>query len=100
MSKNNLKEISLLYDFYGSLITDKQKEIFELYYFNDLTMNEISLKFSISKSAVSDSIKVTTKSLKNFEEHLRLIEKHLKRIKLINSCNNDICKRLLEIEYE
>ncbi|NQX83823.1 MAG: hypothetical protein HRS57_01365 [Mycoplasmataceae bacterium] len=100
MSKNNLKEISLLYDFYGSLITEKRKEIFELYYFNDLTMNEISLKYSITKSAVSDSIKATIKSLNNFEQHLKLIEKHLKRIKLISSCEDDICKKLLEIEYE
>ena len=54
---------TMLYDFYGELLTDKQKEIFELYHLNDYSLYEIGSQFNISRQAVLDSIKRTEKSL-------------------------------------
>ncbi len=82
--------LTMLYDFYGELLTDKQKEIFELYYLNDLSLYEISSEYNISRQAVLDSIKRTEKSLLHYEEKLSLIEKYLNQRKIINKTINDI----------
>ena len=62
------------YDMYESLLTDKEKEIFNLYYEEDLTLEEISDNLGITKSAVSKTLKVTEKKLLNFEEKLHKLE--------------------------
>lgn len=82
--------LTMLYDFYGELLTDKQKEIFELYYLNDLSLYEISSQYNISRQAVSDSIKRTEKSLLHYEEKLSLIEKYLNQRKVIDKTINNI----------
>ena len=82
--------LTMLYDFYGDLLTNKQKEIFELYYLNDLSLYEISSQYNISRQAVSDSIKRTEKSLLHYEEKLSLIEKYLNQRKIINKTINSI----------
>ena len=62
------------YDMYESLLTDKEKEIFNLYYEEDLTLEETSDNLGITKSAVSKTLKVTEKKLLNFEEKLHKLE--------------------------
>ncbi len=84
--------LTMLYDFYGELLTKKQKDIFELYYLDDFSLNEISDQFKISRQAVLDSIKRTEKSLIKYEEKLCLLSKYEKRKenieKLINKFEN------------
>ncbi|WP_250278847.1 YlxM family DNA-binding protein [[Clostridium] colinum] len=82
--------LTMLYDFYGELLTDKQKEIFELYHLNDLSLYEISSQYNISRQAVLDSIKRTEKTLLHYEEKLSLIEKHLNQKKIIDKTINNI----------
>ncbi len=82
--------LTMLYDFYSELLTNKQKEIFELYYLNDLSLYEISSEYNISRQAVLDSIKRTEKSLLHYEEKLSLIEKYLNQRKIIDKTINDI----------
>lgn len=60
-------ELTFLYDIYGKLLTDKQKEIFELYYLSDLSLREIAENKQISYQAVRDSIKSSENMLKEFE---------------------------------
>lgn len=82
--------ITMLYDFYGELLTDKQKEIFELYRLNDYSLYEISSHLNISRQAVLDSIKRTEKSLLHYEEKLSLVEKYLNQQKIVDKIINNI----------
>ncbi len=71
------KKIKLgnLFDFYGELLTDKQKDIVELFCLQDFTFGEISEELSVSRQAVFDTIKRVEVILDNYEEKLGLFEK-------------------------
>ena len=73
MAKN--LEISLLLDFYGEMLTDKQREVIELYYNEDLSLSEMAVYFDISRQGVRDNIKRAEASLLEFEEKLKLVKK-------------------------
>lgn len=60
-------ELILLYDYYGDLLTDRQKECFELRYNQDLSLGEIGQELSISRQAVYDNLSRTELLLKNME---------------------------------
>ena len=64
-----------LYDFYGCLLTDKQREYFENYYFNNLSLGEIAYNLEISRNAVHKQIKSAEAKLKEYEEKLKIIKK-------------------------
>jgi predicted DNA-binding protein YlxM (UPF0122 family) len=68
-------EISLLYDFYGELLTEKQQEVIELYYNEDLSLAEIAAHSGITRQGVRDSIKRAEFQLLEFEQLLGLAEK-------------------------
>ena len=70
----NLK-ISLLLDFYGDILTDKQKEVVELYYNEDLSLAEIAEQEGITRQGVRDSIKRGEAVLLEMEERLGLAKK-------------------------
>lgn len=70
VSKN--LEISLLYDFYGDMLTDKQRDVVELYYNNDLSLAEIAENAGITRQGVRDSIKRAESQLLEMEERLGL----------------------------
>lgn len=61
-------ELTFLYDIYGKLLTEKQRDIFELYYLSDLSLREIAENKNISYQAVRDSIKTSENMLKGFED--------------------------------
>lgn len=75
--------VGLLYDFYGELLTEKQKRIFESHYLEDLSLCEIGEINGISKQAVSDMIKRTERQLNKYEERLRLADRFLKQKRLV-----------------
>lgn len=70
-----IARMALLYDFYGNLLTEKQKEYIELYYNNDLSMGEIAEELAVSRQAVHDNLKRAEKSLEEYETKLGLIAK-------------------------
>ncbi len=74
---DKMLQISLLYDFYGQLLTEKQQEVVQLYYNNDYSLGEISEQLSVSRQAVYDTIKRTEKVLFEYEEKLGLVEKFI-----------------------
>ena len=80
-------KIILLYDYYGELLTDLQKEYFESYYFDNLSLGEISEKENVSRNAVHKQIKSAEEKLNNYEEKLKIIEKHNKILKEIKDEN-------------
>lgn len=73
---------STLYDYYGGLLTDNQKEIFEDYYFENLTLQEIADNNEVSKNAIHKTINAITKKLETYEEILKYNEK-VEKIKTI-----------------
>ncbi len=75
-------EETLLYDYYGDLLTLKQQSYYEDYYFNNLTLQEISENNNVSKNNVHKIVKEAYKKLKYYEDKLNLIEKN-KKIKEI-----------------
>lgn len=68
-------EIGMLYDFYGELLTAKQRDAIELYYNDDLSLGEISETLGISRQGVYDIIKRSEKQLRRYEEKLKLVQK-------------------------
>ncbi len=70
---------NLLYDFYGPLLSEKQRELFELYYHDDLSLGEIAETHDISRQGIYDNIKRTEKTLEDFESKLQLYDKYLVR---------------------
>jgi len=75
--------INALFDFYQVLLTDKQKEYMEMYYWEDYSLGEISEAVQVSRQAVYDNIKRTEKVLKSYEERLQLFNMFMKRKQLI-----------------
>ena len=78
-----------LYDYYKELLTEKQKEYFEDYYQNNLTLSEIAENNDISRNAVHKQLKETVKILENYESKLKIIEKNNKIIKIIKELKNE-----------
>lgn len=70
-------QLTLLYDFYGELLTEKQKLVYEMYYQNDLSLTEIGEELCISRQAVRDLLKRTEKILQKYEKKLQLVERFL-----------------------
>jgi predicted DNA-binding protein YlxM (UPF0122 family) len=76
-------EISLLMDFYGPLLTEKQIEIMQWYYNDDLSLSEIAEINKTSRQAIHDLIKRCYKQLLSYESKLNLLQKSISREKEI-----------------
>ncbi len=74
MDLNKLVELSILFDYYGELLTSKQRDVVSLYYDEDYSLSEISENLGISRQAVYDTLKRAEKILKGYEEKLRLVQ--------------------------
>lgn len=85
-------EISILMDLYGSLLTEKQSNIMELYYNDDLSLAEIAELNNTSRQAIHDLIKRCYKQFLSYESKLKLLEKSLEKerkiIKILDELNN------------
>lgn len=66
---------SMLYDFYGELLTEHQRAVYEDVVFNDLSLSEIAQEQGISRQGVHDLIKRCDRILSGYEEKLHLISK-------------------------
>ena len=68
-------EQGLLYDFYGELLTEHQRQIYEDVVFNDMSLSEIAEEQGISRQGVHDLIRRCDKALLEYEKKLHLLEK-------------------------
>ncbi len=85
-----------LYDLYGDLLTDKQREYFEDYYFNNLSFSEMAENYNVSRNAVFKQIHIVTDKLEEYENKLKLFKKKEKLLKVIDSVNDKRLKEELE----
>ena len=70
-------EIILLFDYYGDLLTDRQKLCFDMHYNQDLSLGEIAEELRISRQAVYDNLSRTEALLKNMEEKTGCVSRDL-----------------------
>lgn len=87
-------EQSLLYDFYGELLTEHQKQVYEDVVLNDLSLSEAAEERGISRQGIHDLIKRCNKILLEYEEKLHLVEKFL----FVKSKVNEITELTKECE--
>ncbi|HOW38434.1 MAG TPA: YlxM family DNA-binding protein [Candidatus Izemoplasmatales bacterium] len=66
--------MNALYDLYGPLLTDKQREYFEYYYSEDYSLSEIADLLGVSRNAVHDQLRIVSSHLEEFEEKLGLLK--------------------------
>lgn len=74
---NEILEQALLYDFYGELLTERQKQIYEPFILEDLSLGEIARETDISRQGVHDLVKRCGKALQDYEDKLHLVAKFL-----------------------
>lgn len=68
-------ELSLLYDFYGELLTESSKRLFEGYVLEDMSLSELSEETGISRQGIHDSVKRSVDKLRKYEDKLGLVRK-------------------------
>jgi predicted DNA-binding protein YlxM (UPF0122 family) len=68
--------ITPLYDFYGPLLTVKQKRCIEMHYLEDLSLSEIAAEFAVSRQAVFDILRRAEQVLEEYERALHLVERY------------------------
>ncbi len=86
-------EISLLFDFYGVMLSDTQQQAVNLYYNDDLSLKETADILSMSRQGVRDALNRAQNILYDYEEKLRLCERFSKNkleFEKILSCSNEI----------
>ena len=69
---------SLLFDFYGELLTEHQRRIYSAVVFDDYSVSEIAREEGISRQGVHDLMKRCDKTLEDYEERLHLLERFLR----------------------
>ncbi|MGW9903759.1 uncharacterized protein ACUW54_000357 [Staphylococcus cohnii] len=82
MSQNDLIKtirMNYLFDFYQSLLTEKQRNYLELFYLQDYSLSEIADTFDVSRQAVYDNIRRTGDLVEDYEEKLGLYQNFEKR---------------------
>ena len=73
--KNQAYRMAMLYDFYGDLLTDRQKEFYDLYYNEDLSLAEIAENYGITRQGVRDVIVRAEAYLTEIEDKTGLIRR-------------------------
>lgn len=86
----------ILYDLYGELLNDKQQQYFEEYYFNNLSLGEISENLNISRNAVHKSLQSVEEKLQFYEEKLKLYKKSKIIYDIIDKESSQEIKRILK----
>jgi predicted DNA-binding protein YlxM (UPF0122 family) len=76
MIKDSGAKNSLLYDYYGALLSERQREVFELYHEDNLSLSEIAADAGVSRQAVHTALGKAETRLAAYEEALGLIAKH------------------------
>ena len=88
-----MKEIArkaLLYDFYGELLTEHQKNVYEDAVMNDFSLSELAEEYGVSRQGIHDLLKRCDAILEGYEEKLKLIERFGELKKTANGLKDDL----------
>lgn len=83
----------MLYDFYGALLTDRQRTYVQLHFLEDCSLMEIAQEYSVSRQAVHDALKRAEIILLDFETKLRLFERWRLEKEMLLELNRELHKR-------
>ena len=86
---DDIAKKSLLYDFYGELLTEHQRMVYEDAVFNDCSLSELAEEYNISRQGVHDLLRRCDRILEDYEDKLKLVERF-----------NSIKKKALKIEKD
>ena len=86
-----------LYDYYGSLLTERQRSYYEDYYFSNLSLSEIAENYDVSRNAVHNQLKIVIEKLDFYENNLKLYEKSKKIGKIIEKVDEKIKREIEEL---
>ena len=91
-------KLILLFDYYGDLLSDSQRNYFESYYFDNLSLSEIGENYNVSRNAVSKDLKLASEKLNNYEDKLKIISRDDKLRKLASKIeDNDLKEKIMNI---
>ncbi|MCM3742806.1 putative DNA-binding protein [Sporosarcina luteola] len=82
--------VNFLYDFYQTLLTEKQRIYMQLYYLDDLSLGEIAEEYGVSRQAVYDNVRRTEAMLEDYEEKLKLFSKFRNRMEIIEKLEQHV----------
>lgn len=94
---DEITTISMLYDFYGNLLSDRQKEFLRLYREENFSLSEIAQELDLSKQGVFDGVKKAEIALYAYEEKLKLLERFQKTEQILKKIDQAIDELIKEI---
>jgi len=80
----NALRMALLFDFYGPLLTERQQDVFQMYFHEDLSLGEVGEEFDVSRQAIYDILKRSGSLLEDFESKLGLVARHQERQRIFD----------------
>lgn len=89
--------LSKLFDYYGELLTNCQRKYFKDYYFDNLTLSEMSEIYQISRNAIHKTLKEATEKLLYYETKLKLLAKYEQIKIIIDKLDDDIKNKIFEL---
>ena len=89
---NQIAEESLLFDFYGSLLTEKKQRVMRLYHEENMSLSEIAEDCGITRAAVYDSLKKAESQLRDYEEKLGMLASYFERLETLKEVRSDLQK--------
>lgn len=98
MNLDDITKQSLLCDFYGALLTERQLQVHRLYHEENFSLSEIAAEFGISRQGVHDALKNSEKSLEDYENKLGLVAKFSRTGEAIKDIDGRIDKLILSLD--
>ena len=94
---DNILKYNKLFDYYGSLLTEKEQIYFKEYYFENLSLSEIALNYNVSRTAIHKLIKSCEIKLEEYESKLGIIKRDEKIKKYLKEIEDERVSKILEI---
>lgn len=94
---DNILKYNKLFDYYGSLLTEKEQIYFKEYYFENLSLSEIALNYNVSRTAIHKLIKSCEIKLEEYENKLGIIKRDEKIKKYLKEIKDERVSKILEI---
>ena len=87
---DEITEFSILFDFYGELLSENMREIFRLYHEENLTLSEIAQGKEISRQAVHETVRKAESKLREYESKLGLVARFTRTGEVLRSVEADV----------